>query len=623
MSKELKENCPSPRVNKLLIILLFVFLAEAIYIGYIKDSSDKGYELLIQLKSLNIIHQKIDIIFDIKNNYQSYDEIVKNTQQFNAILNKIQSYANQDTKMNTGNFSVHFKKLQNDWVTSQEYVERYKSWNSLTVNSTRLIYDMHEHVQKLINENKVGKKEKELIRLLDGVIRMISLLNYDGLSEINVIRSKAQAIKEMVLSSKVLSEAIKQLYKHIEVLFEGHEIMQALKEENKNLYIDKSIESLHTVLLNNFKRQDSDNSNNILVSNILITMLFVVLFFTNKKEAKLHYRVCNMNYELEANINELESVNNDMTRLMDKLDKNVISSKTDVRGVITYVSHAFCKISGYSEDELIGKTHNIVRHSDTPKDVFRDVWATIQSGKEWRGEIKNATKSNGYYWVDVTISPEFNDDGSISGYSAIRHEITDKKKLEVLSDSLEDQVRFRTKELEEMVKKVENLSITDELTQLHNRRYYSQNINIEIKRAERNALFFNYVLIDIDYFKRYNDTYGHQLGDVALKEVAAALTSMFLRPSDFIFRMGGEEFVAVFTSENKEKAVEFSQKIIDKMSSLKIEHLENPPFNVLTVSGGLVSYEAEKRNMDESLLYKKADELLYMAKNEGRNRIKY
>jgi len=623
MIEEWGEKCPVPKVNKLLVLLLFVFLLEAVYIVYIKEEADKEYDLLIQLKSLNLIYQKIDFVFDKKNTHQSFDEIVRNIQQFNAVLEKIHLLTSLYDVTRNREFSDLYHDLQHDYQYSQEYVERYKSWDSLTVNSIRLIFDVHEHLQKLINENVSADQRNIFIREIGDIVRMTALLSYDGLSDAELIRRKMKFIKGLVSSNAVLSKQMTQLDKHFEILFEGYEVMELLKEENKLLNISQTIERLRNILLKDFKSQDKENYINIYVSNALIIVLFMILFITNRKESKLHYKICKMNYVLEDNVNELESVNDSMRKLMDKLDKNVITSKTDKKGVITYASEAFCKISGYTRDELIGRPHNIVRHPDMPKEAYKEIWSVIQSGKEWNGEIKNATKSKGYYWVDVTISPEFNEAGEITGYSAIRHDITAKKELEVLSRSLEDQVKFRTQELEEMVNKVEMLSITDELTQLYNRRYYTQIMDTEIKRAERNKNCFNYVLIDIDNFKRYNDTYGHQSGDVVLKEVSNALILECKRPNDFIFRMGGEEFVVIFTSDNKEQAIAFSQKIIQVIAALKIEHLKNPPFNVLTVSGGLVSYNTQDHNMDEGLLYKKADKLLYQAKEEGRNNIKF
>jgi PAS domain S-box-containing protein len=126
----------------------------------------------------------------------------------------------------------------------------------------------------------------------------------------------------------------------------------------------------------------------------------------------------------------------------------VIASKTDKNGVITYVSDAFCLISGYDKEELLGKTHSIVRHHDMPKDLFESMWETLKSNQVWKGEIKNRKKDGGFYWVEAIITPECDDEG-LCGYSAIRQDITAKKEVEELSRSLEQKVLERTKELDD------------------------------------------------------------------------------------------------------------------------------------------------------------------------------
>jgi len=112
------------------------------------------------------------------------------------------------------------------------------------------------------------------------------------------------------------------------------------------------------------------------------------------------------------------------------LEKYVINSSTDLKGNITYVSKAFCEISGYTEKELLGKPHNIVRHPDTPKSTFKEVWQTIQNKEIWRGRIKNKKKDGGYYWVYATIEPLLDAKGELEGYAAVRIDITNSVSLE-------------------------------------------------------------------------------------------------------------------------------------------------------------------------------------------------
>jgi len=107
-------------------------------------------------------------------------------------------------------------------------------------------------------------------------------------------------------------------------------------------------------------------------------------------------------------------------------DGNVIISQTDLKGIITYANRAFCKVSGYSTKELIGNSHNIIRHPDMPKAIFAKIWETISGGQVWNGLIKNMRKDGKYYWVDTEILPIQNESNILIGYIAVRKEASRK-----------------------------------------------------------------------------------------------------------------------------------------------------------------------------------------------------
>ena len=110
-----------------------------------------------------------------------------------------------------------------------------------------------------------------------------------------------------------------------------------------------------------------------------------------------------------------------------KLDKNtMIVSETDEKGIIIYANTDFCKIAGYSKEELIGQPHNIVRHPDMPKAAFKDLWETIHSNKIWKGIVKNSTASGGYYWVNATAYPSIDANGK-KRYISVRVKPTDNE----------------------------------------------------------------------------------------------------------------------------------------------------------------------------------------------------
>jgi aerotaxis receptor len=113
-----------------------------------------------------------------------------------------------------------------------------------------------------------------------------------------------------------------------------------------------------------------------------------------------------------------------------KFSKGLIVSSTDLKGIITYANRKFCEIANYTKEELTGKNHNIVRHPDMPKAAFKELWDTIQAGKEWTGIVKNLRKDGKYYWVYSHIAPVFDDAGEITGYTAARRPASDNEIVE-------------------------------------------------------------------------------------------------------------------------------------------------------------------------------------------------
>ncbi|WP_373072152.1 PAS domain-containing protein [Sulfurimonas sp.] len=124
-------------------------------------------------------------------------------------------------------------------------------------------------------------------------------------------------------------------------------------------------------------------------------------------------------------------------------DHELIISRTDLRGIITYANDTFASISGYSVDELIGNSHNIVRHPDMPKRVYKDMWTKLKQGRKWEGIVKNLRKDRGFYWVHATISGVYKNNELIE-YKSIRVPIDYVTKLKY--QKLYDEYRNTDKE---------------------------------------------------------------------------------------------------------------------------------------------------------------------------------
>jgi len=129
-------------------------------------------------------------------------------------------------------------------------------------------------------------------------------------------------------------------------------------------------------------------------------------------------------------------------------ENELIISRTDLKGVITYVNDTFAEISGYAPEELIGKAHNIVRHPDMPSSAFADVWDTLARGETWSGFIKNLRKDRGYYWVEAEISGVFKD-GKLVEYKSLRSPVNRDKQIQM--QNLYDKMRRDEEDKERVV----------------------------------------------------------------------------------------------------------------------------------------------------------------------------
>lgn len=189
-----------------------------------------------------------------------------------------------------------------------------------------------------------------------------------------------------------------------------------------------------------------------------------------------------------------------------------------------------------------------------------------------------------------------------------------------INEDLDRRVRERTDELEAVNTKLQELSTTDSLTGLRNRRYFDDMLQNEYKRAFRDKLPLAVLLLDIDHFKKLNDNFGHPFGDLCLVEAAQLIRDCIKRPPDIAARYGGEEFVVLLPQTDREGAVKVAECLHAAFNAKRIE--DGPHSVVMTISIGVSSTVPPDRDSHEKLL-KRADELLYRAKQNGRNRVEW
>ncbi|DAB28878.1 MAG TPA: diguanylate cyclase response regulator [Sulfurimonas sp. UBA10385] len=166
---------------------------------------------------------------------------------------------------------------------------------------------------------------------------------------------------------------------------------------------------------------------------------------------------------------------------------------------------------------------------------------------------------------------------------------------------------------------LEELSMCDALTHIPNRRYFNEKFEIKYRESIRDKMSFALMMIDIDFFKLYNDKYGHGKGDSALTKVALTLQKNLKRPFDMVARYGGEEFVIILKNIDKDGLKKVTQSLIDSVQKLKIPHEYSSVSDYLSISIGL-SFKDIEENKPKNQLLKEADDMLYEAKKAGKNR---
>ena len=272
---------------------------------------------------------------------------------------------------------------------------------------------------------------------------------------------------------------------------------------------------------------------------------------------------------------------------------------TDMEGSILYVNKSFERITGYSRQEVRGENPRILKSEKQDPQMYRELWQTIRKGLEWRGEMVNRCKNDSEIWVRISISPVIDETGTITSYVGIQEDITDLKKKE---------------------KELEILATTDELTGLHNRRRFMNYAKEEQKRCKRYGHSMGLAMFDIDHFKKINDTYGHDAGDLVLQKLAL-LTRENLRETDIVGRLGGEEFGILLIETDVSNAF----IVIERLR----QTIENTPFIInekplnITVSFGIAFCSREFPAETVDTLQKEADQAMYHAKENGRNKVAF
>jgi len=289
------------------------------------------------------------------------------------------------------------------------------------------------------------------------------------------------------------------------------------------------------------------------------------------------------------------------------LEKTVIGlALCRMSGELVYVNEAFSKLIGRSTEETLELTYwqlTPIKYETQEKLQLQNLKT---SGKYGPYE-KEYMHMDGHL-IPVRLSGQIvNINGEKYIWSSVE-DISDRKQVE--------------DKLARLYQDMKELSLQDGLTGIANRRMFDKVLDKEWKRAQRSGLPLSLIIFDIDYFKQYNDHYGHLQGDDCLKQISTILTAASKRSSDLLARYGGEEFVLLLPETDEAKAYEIAAECIGRVQDKKIPHVHSLVSDFITLSAG-VSSVIPFRESEYAALINAADGLLYQAKRNGRNRVEY
>ncbi|HEX5056735.1 MAG TPA: diguanylate cyclase [Gammaproteobacteria bacterium] len=205
----------------------------------------------------------------------------------------------------------------------------------------------------------------------------------------------------------------------------------------------------------------------------------------------------------------------------------------------------------------------------------------------------------------------------------VNRSLTASFRLQLENQSLANSLKQSNARLQVLNEELLQLSATDGLTQVANRRYFDERLISEFSRSSREGASLSLIMIDVDFFKAYNDELGHVAGDECLARIAISIRDSLKRPTDLVARYGGEEFVVLLPVTPPEGACKLAEEIRQNVEALKIAHPRSPIAPHVTVSLGVTGAMQVGKTNKRELLLQKADQALYKAKQGGRNNVKF
>lgn len=343
------------------------------------------YEIKLLTKNQQLLINNLKIT-------NNFDAI---SQSINVLNNKINRYLNMLEETKNSDLIIYANNIKSKNITLNHLSEDIKIESLKIKNSLRQLSTIY--MKYFIDKKQYDKEDIELNKYI------FNILN----------KTKKNYVVEKIEPYKYSLKKFKRynLKTHLDIAYIEHNNLIILykKLNNNNIlsdlaYIDNNINTL---------KKQKNKEDSLIRKYLLLSLVFLILYII-------------IIYIREAiSKKEIEKLKKEVEQFVGVLNESTIVSKTDIDGKIIFVNDKFCKVSGYTKDELVGQSHNIVRHPDMPKEVFANLWKTIKNKKIFKVTIKNKTKKGEAYFVDTTIIPILDMNNEVTEYLAARYEVTE------------------------------------------------------------------------------------------------------------------------------------------------------------------------------------------------------
>jgi len=373
------------------LVLIPILLVLASVIGFYVNKNAEIKKAQHQLSSLKELSHELEILF--KNHMRTMEDA--------GLSANVDDIAKSSKEINL------YTDRYIDRLNSMDYDRLYRLAKNIRIKTDALknVYEDIKTDRAIVNSSKIWA-----INNFESYIKASNSLTYENRAYLNYLLKAS------------INNSYKGLVNIKNVKYADALNLNLVMIQKKELALAKSYEilrkndisnDLNEIVIFTFKTLDDlRNETDALIKKLLIGSTLMLLFALG-----MYARTIN-------SLAQTRKLKNELSEFVHALDESAIVSKSDLYGNITYVNDMFCKVTGYEREQLIGKSHSIVRHPDMPEGLFKRLWTTIESNKIFRGTIKNKAKDGSVYYVDTTIVPLHDEDGKIDEYLSVRYNVT-------------------------------------------------------------------------------------------------------------------------------------------------------------------------------------------------------